>query len=501
MALKSLLEQLGVPKSELTNEERLKRRFSWRNDHTLFHRNCDKSQKKLLCGFHPASPVTIYDKEIWWSDTWNPLEYGREFDFNRPFFDQFAELYKVAPQPNLITVNAENSDYSNYNYANKNCYLCFTGNYLEDSLYCYNAENSANCYDCLFVWNCELCYECTQCEKCYDCKYCLHSKNCSESMFLEDCIGCKNCFMCSNLTQAEYHFLNKKYSPQEYNKIIEDFNLHTRSGLSKAKEFWLEQKKNLPHKENHNLEAENCTGEYILYSKNCKNCYIMSPGCEDCENIFNGFPKLKDASDSIYCGENGELIYESIASGENSQKLFFCNLVFTNCYEIFYSNLVINSKNCYGCCSLRNNDHCILNKKYNKEDYEELIPKIIDHMKNTGEWGQFFPANLSPYAYNETIAQDFFPLNEEEAIKQGFNWRKPDISEYQPQTFTVPDSINETDENILNSILACKKTGKNFKIIPEELKVYKKMQIPIPELCPAERHNSRLKTQPPVSIA
>jgi hypothetical protein len=30
--------------------------------------------------------------------------------------------------------------------------------------------------------------------------------------------------------------------------------------------------------------------------------------------------------------------------------------------------------------------YCILNKQYTKEEYEELVPKIIEHMKKTGEW-------------------------------------------------------------------------------------------------------------------
>jgi len=30
--------------------------------------------------------------------------------------------------------------------------------------------------------------------------------------------------------------------------------------------------------------------------------------------------------------------------------------------------------------------YCILNKQYSKEEYEELVPKIIEHMQKTGEW-------------------------------------------------------------------------------------------------------------------
>jgi hypothetical protein len=39
-------------------------------------------------------------------------------------------------------------------------------------------------------------------------------------------------------------------------------------------------------------------------------------------------------------------------------------------------------------------------------------------MKSTGEWGEFFPLPLSPFGYNETVAQDYFPLTSEEAIEK-----------------------------------------------------------------------------------
>ena len=43
-------------------------------------------------------------------------------------------------------------------------------------------------------------------------------------------------------------------------------------------------------------------------------------------------------------------------------------------------------------------------------------------MRSTGEWGQYFPASLSPFAYNETVANDYFPLTKDEAHDHGFAW-------------------------------------------------------------------------------
>jgi hypothetical protein len=39
-------------------------------------------------------------------------------------------------------------------------------------------------------------------------------------------------------------------------------------------------------------------------------------------------------------------------------------------------------------------------------------------MVSTKEWGEFFSHKSSPYAYNETIAQEYFPITSAIALKQ-----------------------------------------------------------------------------------
>lgn len=56
----------------------------------------------------------------------------------------------------------------------------------------------------------------------------------------------------------------------------------------------------------------------------------------------------------------------------------------------------------------------IMNRAYSAQEYETLCGKIISHMQSTGEWGEFFPHELSPFGYNESVASEYFPLSEEE---------------------------------------------------------------------------------------
>ena len=74
------------------------------------------------------------------------------------------------------------------------------------------------------------------------------------------------------------------------------------------------------------------------------------------------------------------------------------------------------SHDCFGCVGLRNKSYCILNTQYTKEEYEELVPRIIIHMMKNGEWGEFFPSSMSPFGYNETVATEYFPREKEEAL-------------------------------------------------------------------------------------
>jgi len=150
------------------------------------------------------------------------------------------------------------------------------------------------------------------------------------------------------------------------------------------------------------------------------------------------------------------------------------------------------SKNVFGSVGLNHNEYVILNKQYSVDEYNELLPKIIEHMKETGEWGRFFPPSVSPFAYNETLAQEFFPSNKEACQSNGYRWREPDRRDYKPQTYKVPANIQDVPDSIVNEILACKKSGKNFKITPQELRFYIKQELPIPALCPDQRYLERL---------
>src|SRR5436190_2140193 len=74
------------------------------------------------------------------------------------------------------------------------------------------------------------------------------------------------------------------------------------------------------------------------------------------------------------------------------------------CYQIGYSMMVFNCHDCFGCYGLKKSEYCILNKQYTEEEYKRLLPKLVEHMKKTGEWGKWFPLSKSPFYYQDTAA-------------------------------------------------------------------------------------------------
>lgn len=148
---------------------------------------------------------------------------------------------------------------------------------------------------------------------------------------------------------------------------------------------------------------------------------------------------------------------------------------------------------------VRHKEFCILNKQYSKEDFNALRARIIEHMKRTGEWGRFFSKNLSTFPYNESTASVFFPRTKEQAIAEGFIWRDEKI-QAKPQTYKIPDNIADVPDSILEETFACEKSGKNFRIIPQELAFYRSQNIPIPRQHPDTRYFDRLSLRNPFQL-
>ncbi len=488
-AEKKFRTNIGVGDPILSPAERQRRRPSWRNERILYKRKCDATDKSIVSIYHEDQPFPVYDQHYWWGDEWDGRDYGINFDFGRPFFEQFAELFQKVPRLSIINKQGQNSDYCNYSQKNKNCYLTFGAHFNEDLLYVHYASRSNTSADCYWLHNSELCYECVDCTNGYNLRYAQNCHGCSDSWFMKNCRGCKHCFGCVNLQQKEYYFLNQKYSKEEYERKIAELGLNSRKTIEAYRSHFLKFTSEFPHRFMEGVQNESVTGDYIKHSQNCFECYEMHT-CEDCIHSYVCDENYNCLDVSHMGFDRCELCYEMIGCSGN----FDCKCC-ESCWHTSntdYCSMCFHSEHLFGCTGLRQKKYCIFNKQYTEAEYHELRAKIIAHMKETGEWGEFFPTKYSPFAYNETVATRYFPLEKQEALDKGFQWRD-ETTKNEPQTksYKIPDTISNTDDSILSETLVCAVSGKDYRIIPTELKFYQKMDLPIPHLCPDERNNRR----------
>lgn len=487
-------DKLEVPEPTLCPEERSRRRMAFANQRNLFPRECAATGKRIVTNVPPEDSVPVYDILYWWSDKWDRFATGRDFDFKRPFFEQFRELMAEAPRPNLQRAAQldENSDYTNYAGENKNCYLIFDSDKNRDCYYSYSINSCEDVVDCFRADKCELCYECIDCSNCYGSAYLQNCDNCSSSYFLRNCIGCTDCFGCVNLRNKQYYILNEKVSKDEYFKRIESLKLHTSSGLKGIRPEFVRFAARFPQKNLQGVQNENVVGDYLT---NCKDAFYCfdSRNLWSCKFITQAFDDAKDCMDCTEVGNGAELLYECCYVGYTAHSNRFCTHALGNNSNLTYCYYCPSSSNLFGCVGLPGAKYCILNKQYSESDYKALVAKITEHMKQTGEWGEFFPAECAPVAYNLSHAHEYYPLTKAEALERGYRWREEPSAEFAPSSYQVPDSIEEVTDDILKAVLSCEVTGRNYKLQKQELAFYRKMNIPVPKLCPDERHTRRMK--------
>jgi len=286
---------------------------------------------------------------------------------------------------------------------------------------------------------------------------------------------------------------NKQYEKSEYEEYKKEFLKRLNKEKEQILKTFEELKQKIPHRNLQITNSENCIGDYIGNSKNLVHCFYATK-CEDCVNVYNCY-NMKTTYDGFSL-DRGELCTECDTSFETyncAYTTYVATATYSQyCDQCFYADY------CFGCIGLKRQKYMILNKKYTKEEYEKMLVKIKEHMKRTGEWGHPFPYQLSPFAYNQTVAYDTYPLTKNQVLSNGLMWYEfKEEAKYFGQDYKIPDDINEVDESICDRILICEKTGKNYKIIPHELEFYKKFNLPLPRICPDERYRELLDLQNP----
>ncbi|MBU0627026.1 hypothetical protein KKG31_00025 [Patescibacteria group bacterium] len=68
----------------------------------------------------------------------------------------------------------------------------------------------------------QLCYMCSGVSYGYNLSFSAYSIRCQNSFYLDNCYDCKNCFGCISLKRKEFCILNKQYTKEEYERLVEE---------------------------------------------------------------------------------------------------------------------------------------------------------------------------------------------------------------------------------------------------------------------------------------
>ena len=408
-------EKFQIPTPTLCPEERQRRRLSFRNERKLYKRTCNYSGKEIISIYSPDKPYKVYDQKIRWSDARDPMDYGRDFDFMKSFTEQFHELMREVPRWWIINTDTiENSPYTNFTDSSSNIYMCSDVYQSNDVYYSQTIKNLSFCCDDLDLRRSSFCYSCISSSDLYNCKFVNYSERCSDSEYVSYSSQLQKCMFCVGLHNKTFCFLNIQKTKEEYEILMQEMDAKF--------DFYLEEYKNLLRKINVPLRI--ISSEWSIWNniENSKDVifWYEVEGLTQSKYIFVWY-WMDNCMDTSIHNIDCVLDYEAVSWWKLVNSSF--NVTWWWCSYLYYSSECVFSSHLFWCIWLRNKQYCIFNKQYSKEDYEIMVWKIIRHMMQprrdalsarpgetyTERW-EFFHPSLSPFGYNETVAQEYYPL-------------------------------------------------------------------------------------------
>ncbi len=495
-------KKIDVPPPTFCWKCRFQRRLAWRNENKPFWSVSAKSGKKIISIYPQHSGMTVYDEKEWRADDWDGLDYGVDYDFSRPFFEQLTVLLKKVPVNGPHTEDNINSEFLICSGWSKNCYLVCNTSRAEDSAYGNAMDDSKSCFDNSHIQKCERCYGSFWLRNSYQTHFSTRSTDDASCMFCFGTKGLTNCFGCVNIINKSNHIFNQPYSKEEYERRIKDMKLNTWSGLQEAKTTAMAFALKFPIAYINGVLNDDVTGEYISESKNVHFGYLVNGG-KDLKYVqYLQVPGAEDSHDLTIWGETNVLAYENCQSGMGVSNAHFMKSCWSEIVDSEYCIDCRGISDCFGCAGLKKKQYCIFNKQYSKGEYESLRKKIIEHMNTMPyvdkrgrvyKYGEFFPAELATFEYNVSLAQEHFPLTKEQALAEGYSWYEaPSEHKATMSAGQVPDAIEDVPDSILKEILECIRCKKVYRIIEMELAFLRKEKLPVPRQCIDCRHNERI---------
>lgn len=489
-------QKFVIPNPTLCPEERQARRLMQRNERNYYKSTCALTGKAIVTNINPKLWEPVYDSKARRWDGRDARDCLQDRDPTQSFLTQFHTLKKRVPKIALMNDNGISSENCLYTYDILYCKDCYmTMEAINDKLahYCLCVHRSENMVDCTIVYDSHYCIECTDSYKLYSCVYAHNCNECNNMLFARDCKWCSDCLCCVGLRNRQYCIFNRQYSKEEYisqkEAIIQKHIQDKDKFLHDWNDFLSQQQKLFANL----INSESSIGNNIFDSSDIAFGFEIS-NCKKSRYMYNVLDS-NNAMD-IDISTNVDHCYDCMTPDLCRKTCF--SLFCSSCNDVRYSEMCHRCTDCFGCVWLKDKQYCILNKQYTKEEYELMVAKIISQMIVQGERWEYFPAWTSTHPYNKSDAMQRYPLTKEQALSRWYA-RDDEIVAVNIPEHATTISWSDLDTNpltvsdtIIDSVIVCPETKRPFRIIKQELELYRKMKFPLPRLHHDLRHQQRM---------
>jgi hypothetical protein len=405
-------------------------------------------------------------------------------------WDMFSSLQEALSQNylagNKVIGQNENADFSYIILGVKNSYLSLVVVDSQNVIYTYNSFFSKDIYNSILIQNSQQVFSSRIISNSDSIFYSSNIDQSNNLRFCANMIGCSECIGCVWLINQSHLINNIQYTKEEYSTI---------------KKEMLQEKGNFYHKHANtfNIIGSNIW-EIISWSFN-----------KLCSRVENGFMnyQLINARNVVFCnwtnpiehvmdccsiwGIVSDHIYASMWVWFECHHVYCSAECSPQCSNIYYSYLLDTCSFCLGCIGLKNKSYCILNKQYSKEERYDRVDEIFSQMEKDGTLGDFFPATMNPFYFNDTAAYLIDPsFTREEVIAKWYLWRDEvikvdipadaqivstsDLDQYEGYDADGKRTINPS---ILDKVIQDPQ-GNVYKIVKMELAFLIKHGLPLP---------------------
>lgn len=484
-------KKFNVPPSKWAPRTRLKYLCGFAAGIALWWKPHAEMGKKMLSFVHPDSPFQVIEDHEWFSreflnhTSWSATE---------PFFSQFQKLALATP------VGALRDDGSNRNSIGvdiintEDGHMVFGSGHNKRMHYFYIGVENEDVVDGTNLTHCHETFQSNHCEKLFNCAFAFESRECMNAKFLFDCRNCEYCFGATNLRNKKYVFFNQQLSKEEWEQRISQIDLSCYSVFETYQDRFRELISEAAWPEQFTTGNEDCTGEYIDRSTRCHDCYWMSDGVDNyaCWLVL----EHQTSAFSIWTAWGSDVYASCDIIGQGSK---FCFRVWHST-DMEYCMNCYHCESCFGCVGLRHKKFCIFNTQYTEAEYYEKLDHIKCAMLERGEYGEFFPADLSECGFQFSMGKMFFDYTPEEyqafgapkfdPMHGGVVMPEDDQATKGLRVQDIPDCLNAVDPaQFVNVPIYDEQLKRHFSVVPAEFAFYQQRKLPFPR----EHFLSRLK--------